>query len=203
MATTRDVASLAVGVGLAFILWYGVFLTGILGSFWLRVTLAAAALALYASVVGGADPRGGLKLDMTALAKGAVSGVLLYALFALGFSAFRPLVEHGAAAVYLLRGDSPILAASALIATSICEEYFWRLYVQRTLVTRNGRAGLALSTLAYASIHLPTLNASLVLAALAAGLYWGLLYQRTGSFGVVAASHIAWTELVFVFLPLG
>ena len=203
MATTRNVASLAVGVGLAFPLWYMVFLTGILGSFWLRVTLASAALALYASVIGGVDPRGGLKLDKAALAKGALSGALLYAFFALGFRAFRPLVEHGAAAVYLLRGDSPILAASTLVVTSICEEYFWRLYVQRTLMAHNGRAGLALSTIAYALIHLPTLNAPLVFAALVAGLYWGLLYERTGSFGVIAASHIVWTELVFVFLPLG
>jgi len=203
LATTRNIASLAVGVGLAFLLWYMVFLTGVLGSFWLRVTLASAALALYASVIGGVDPRGCLKLDKEALAKGALSGALLYAFFALGFSTFRPFVERSAAAVYQLKGDSPVLAASALIVTSICEEYFWRLYVQRALVAGTGRAGLALSTLAYALIHLPTLNAPLVFAALTAGLCWGLLYDRTGSFGVVAASHIVWTELVFVFLPLG
>jgi len=158
-------------MALAFILWYVIFLTGVLGSFWLRVTFASAVLALYARIVGGVDPGDGLGLDASALARGAASGVLLYALFALGFSAFRPFVVGGSAAVYLLRGDSPHLAASALVVTGVCEEYFWRAYVYEALVARGGRAGLGLSTLAYALIHLPTLNALLVLAALAAGLY--------------------------------
>ena len=79
---------------MAFILWYAVFLTDILGSFWLRVTLASAALALYALVVGGADPRGGLRLNKVALARGAVSGVLLYALFDLCEAAVVGNVRH-------------------------------------------------------------------------------------------------------------
>ena len=38
--------------------------------------------------------------------------------------------------------------------------------------------------------------------ALIAGLFWGLLYEYTESFWVVVFSHIVWTELIFVFLPL-
>jgi membrane protease YdiL (CAAX protease family) len=202
LTALRDETSLATGVGLAFFLWCIVFLTGILGSFWLRVTFAAAALALYASFFGVA-PSGDLKLDRPTLVRGVLSGGLLYAVFHIGFSVFRPFVEQGAASVYLLGGGSqPYLAAPVLVFTSVCEEYFWRRYVQRSLVARRGKKGLILSTLAYALIHLPTLNAPLVFAALVAGLYWGVLYEHTGSFGTIAVSHIVWTELIFVFLPL-
>jgi membrane protease YdiL (CAAX protease family) len=47
------------------------------------------------------------------------------------------------------------------------------------------------------------MNVPLIAAALIAGLFWGILYQRTGSLLLVIASHLVWTELIFVFLPLG
>ena len=50
--------------------------------------------------------------------------------------------------------------------------------------------------------HAPTMNAPLILAAFIAGLFWGIVYQRTGSLWLVVASHLAWTELIFVLLPL-
>jgi membrane protease YdiL (CAAX protease family) len=202
LTTSRDLATLVFGVGFAFLLWYIVFLTDLLGSFWLRITLAAVVLTLYAVFFGGIDPRVGLDLGSHSLINGVISGCLLYAVFYVGFNVFRPFVEQGVISVYSIRGDSqPYLAASVLMGTGICEEFFWRRYVQGSLVARLGKKGVILSTLAYASIHLPTLNPPLMFAAFIAGLYWGVLYEYTGSFGSVAVSHIVWTELIFVFLP--
>jgi membrane protease YdiL (CAAX protease family) len=195
-----------IGVALAFALWSFTFLTDYLGSFWFRVTLSALLLALYASLTERdmiSEAVKGLRIEE--LAKGLVAGALLYALFYLGYSVLRPFLEVGASNVYLFRLESPTaIIASSLVLTSFCEEFFWRSFVQRRLSGSHGAAiGVLATTLAYALIHAPTMNAPLVLAAFIAGLFWGLAYNRTGSLWLVVASHLVWTELIFVFLPLG
>jgi len=192
-----------VGVCLSFVLWYVVFLTNILGSFWYRVTFASIVLALYASFFGRGVDRGDHENGFSVVVKGVVSGCFLYALFFVGYNVFRAFVESGAGGVYLFRSDSAIhVVALSLVVTSFCEEFFWRRYVQATLVESRGRIGIITCTLIYASIHLPTGNLALVFAALIAGLFWGLLYEYTESLWVAVLSHVVWTELIFVFLPL-
>jgi membrane protease YdiL (CAAX protease family) len=198
---TRNVV---VGIGLAFALWYVVFLTHILDSFWYRVTIASIVLALYAAFLGRGVAGGDHEISVSMVLKGVVSGGFLYASFFVGYNVFRSSVESGASSVYLFRTDSPLyIAAVSLIITSLCEEFFWRRYLQTVLVESHGGTGLSLNALAYAFIHLPTGNLALVFAALIAGLFWGLLYEYTESFWAVVFSHIVWTELIFVFLPLG
>ena len=41
-----------------------------------------------------------------------------------------------------------------------------------------------------------------VLAALTAGLFWGLLYKRTGSALIIIVSHVVWDIAVFLVVPL-
>ena len=206
MTSTSGTGRALVGVGLAFALWSFTFLTGYMGSFWYRVTLSAAILALYASLAERETLLNEVKgFNVEDLARGAVAGAFLYGLFYVGYSVLAPVLEGGASNVYLFRLESPtIIIASSLVLTSFCEEYFWRAYVQRRLIASNGvTTGIAVTTLAYALIHAPTMNAPLVFAASIAGLFWGILYQRTGSLWLVTASHLVWTELIFVFLPLG
>jgi len=192
-----------VGVCLSFVLWYIVFLTNILGSFWYRVTFASIVLALYAAYFGRGVDRGDHEIGLSVVMNGAVSGCFLYALFFVGYNVFRSFVESGAGGVYLFRADSAIhVVALSLVVTSFCEEFFWRRYVQAALVGSHGATGLILCTLLYACIHLPTGNLALVFAALIARLFWGLLYEYTGSLWVAVLSHLVWTELIFVFLPL-
>jgi membrane protease YdiL (CAAX protease family) len=188
------------GIALSFILWYIVFLTEILSSFWYRVTLASIVLAVYARV-NSSDTL--LKLERKDVIWGLGSGIGLYALFYLGFNVFRFLVERGAVNVYLFRSElSLIIPASLLLVTSFCEEYFWRHYVQTTFEDNQGLRGVIITSILYASIHIPTMNLPLVAAALIAGLFWGTIYKYTGSLWLVVFSHIAWTELIFVLLPL-
>ena len=109
----------------------------------------------------------------------------------------------GAVNVYLFRSELPLVVpASLLLITSYCEEYFWRHYIQTALEDGKGLRAVILTSILYASIHIPTMNLPLVVAALIAGLFWGIIYKYTGSLWLVVFSHIAWTELIFVFLPL-
>lgn len=203
MSDVSEAKNVVVGVSLAFALWYIVFLTHILGSFWYRVTVASIILALYAAILGRSVAGGDQDASVSEALKGVVSGGFLYASFFVGYNVFRSSLESGASSVYLFRTDSPLyIAAVSLIITSFCEEFFWRRYLQTVLVESQGGTGFTLSVLLYAFIHLPTGNLALVFAALIAGLFWGLLYDYTESFWVVVFSHVVWTELIFVFLPL-
>ena len=206
MTSTSGTGRVIVGVALAFTLWSFTFLTGIMGSFWYRVTLSSLLLALFASLAERemiSEAVEGLRVEE--LVKGFVAGSLLYAVFYMGYSVLRSFLEVGASNVYIFRLESPtIIIASSLVLTSFCEEYFWRAYVQRRLTASHGdTTGVLTTTLAYALIHAPTMNAPLILAAFIAGLFWGIVYQRTGSLWLVVASHLAWTEMIFVLFPLG
>ena len=192
-----------IGVILSFLLWYIVFLSNYLWSFWYRVTFASIVLSCYAYLVGKASLRD-VKFGRDDIIKGLGSGFALYGLFYIGFNVFRTLVAGGASNVYLYRSELPLFVpAMLLLVTSFCEEFFWRHYIQTSIVERYGFKGILLTTALYSSIHLPTLNMPLVAAAFIAGLAWGLLYRYTSSLPLVVFSHIIWTELIFVFLPLG
>lgn len=193
--------SVIIGVFTAFLLWYLVFLSDLFFSFWYRVTGASIILALYAYVSN--DDKTLNFPPVSEILKGYFTGILLYVLFYIGFNLFRSLVAEGAANVYTFRTELPlIIPSSLLLVTSFCEEYFWRHYTQTSLVKTYGVSGIVIASILYAGIHIPTLNLPLVFAALIAGMAWGQLYEKTGSIWVVVFSHIAWTELIFVLLPL-
>ncbi len=188
---------------ISFLLWYQVFLSDYLWSFWYRVTFASIILSCYAYLVGKTS-LSDVKLGRKDIIKGLGSGFALYGLFYIGFNVFRTLVAGGTSNVYLYRSELPLFVpAMLLLVTSFCEEFFWRHYVQTRISERYGFKGILLTTALYSAIHLPTMNMPLVAAAFIAGLAWGLLYRHTGSLPLVVFSHIAWTELIFVFRPLG
>lgn len=188
-----------IGFGLAFVLWYFVFLSDYLVSFWYRVTLSAIVLVAYTYPSVG-FPR---KMTIKELVYGLGSGLLLYGLFFVGFTMFKPFLEVDASNVYVFRDELPlVIPAVLLLITSFCEEYFWRSYVQQNLTNLYGKPGIFFTSVLYALIHISTFNLGLIVAAFIAGLVWGLLYDRLDSFWVVVFSHIVWTELIFVFLPL-
>jgi hypothetical protein len=176
-----------------------VFLSDYLVSFWYRVTLSAIVLAAYA-YPSVRFPR---KVTIKGLVYGLGSGLLLYGLFLVGFTMFKPFLEVDASSVYVFRDELPLaIPAILLLITSFCEEYFWRSYVQQNFTNLYGKTGILFTSILYALIHISTFNLSLVAAAFIAGLLWGILYDQLDSFWVVVFSHIVWTELIFVFLPL-
>jgi membrane protease YdiL (CAAX protease family) len=189
-----------IGVLLSFVLWYFVFLSDILFSFWYRVSFASIVLAIYVYVFGALTP--GMPNLVEAL-KGILSGFLLYVLFFFGFNVFKPFVVGGAENVYVFRSELPLIIPSVLLLiTSFCEEYFWRKFTQRKIVEMYGIKGILITSVLYSSIHLVTFNLPLITAAFIAGTAWGFLYWYTDSFWIVVFSHVIWTELIFVILPL-
>jgi membrane protease YdiL (CAAX protease family) len=50
-------------------------------------------------------------------------------------------------------------------------------------------------------VHIAAGNAMLVLAALAAGAFWGAMYLWTGRIAPVVVSHVLWDVTVFLLLP--
>ena len=147
------------------------------------------------------------KINPRMIIYGAASGILLYGLFYFGFQMIRstPFLALGVSSVYGLRLSKPAYVISLLLIFPIApgEETYWRGLVQRRLTERTGpKAGLALAAAAYALVHLPTLNPTLILAALIGGLVWGALYQLTGSLVPGIVSHALWDVLIFVILPL-
>ena len=197
----KKIRNTIIGVLISFLLWYFVFLSELLFSFWYRVT--GASIILTADAYLNEDNKVLRSPKVTEIAYGLGSGFLLYVLFYVGFNVFRRFVAGGASNVYLFRSELPlIIPAGLLLITSFCEEYFWRNYIQGNLVQSYGVKGIIITSFLYAAIHLSTNNIPLTLAALIAGVFWGILYEYTGSFWIIVFSHIAWTELIFVLLPL-
>jgi len=87
--------------------------------------------------------------------------------------------------------------------TGPCEEIYWRGFLQRGLMVRLGQnKGWLLASFIYSFVHIWTLNAMLMLAALIAGLLWGWLYKSTHSLWPSMVSHALWGLLIFVLFPL-
>jgi membrane protease YdiL (CAAX protease family) len=112
---------------------------------------------------------------------------------------------EGVGAVYALKSGAPALRVGLLLLLIIGpgEELFWRGYLQRTLKNKLGRASaLPFAVAVYTAVHIASGNPVLVLAAAACGLFWGVLYQRSGSVLLVAVSHTVWDLAVFLVFPL-
>jgi len=147
------------------------------------------------------------KVNIHLVTYGVISGLLLYALFYIGFQAVKstPFLTQGVSSVYDLRQSMTTHTIALLLAFPIApgEETYWRGLVQRRLSEKIGaKSGLILATVAYALVHLPTLNPTLIITALIDGLVWGTLYQLTDSLVPGIVSHVLWDILIFVALPL-
>ena len=102
-------------------------------------------------------------------------------------------------------GTSPRLIGFLLLCIiGPAEEIFWRGYIQRTLTQRwNPDRAFLLTTAIYTLVHLPSLNAMLVLAALVCGLAWGGLYRLFPQhLPAIILSHALWDAAAFVWFPL-
>ncbi len=201
--TNRLITSI-IGIGMAFFLWYLVFLTDFLGNFWYRMGISVTMLIVYATLIDKRQMIVELKARrLYHLGLGIISALILYILFFTGFMLMKPILEEGARLVYRHKFETASgLVAILLLFTSFGEEYFWRGFLQRRLCEKYGPLGIILTTVAYTLVHIPTFNVTLMSAALVAGLYWGILYFKFRSLWAVIVSHVIWTELIFVFLPL-
>ena len=63
-------------------------------------------------------------------------------------------------------------------------------------------AGFLIATLVYAGVHAWSGNFMLVMAALVAGLAWGLMVLRFRNLWPGLISHAIWDLVIFVLLPI-
>lgn len=201
---------LCISILTAALLWFYMFSpwTSGLSSFWVNMSMAA--LVLTAFAVKGNN---GLHPDMKHLAGHLVLGVAiafaLWGVFWAGdkisqllFSFARGQVDN----VYGMKaGSSPVLIAILLLfVIGPAEEYFWRGYVQKTMSELMGAtASMFVTAIIYALVHVWSMNFMLVMAALVAGGFWGLLYRiRPSLLPALVVSHAVWDALVFIILPI-
>ena len=148
----------------------------------------------------GATPSG--------LALGILSAVALYLFFFSGYQVAKniPGFVQTISSVYGLRGGISQQEISLLLLFPIgpTEEIYWRGLIQRSLNERlKPNQSLLVTSVLYASIHIPTLNPSLLLVAFIGGLVWGMLYNRYGSVLPSLLSHVIFDEMIFVYLVIG
>jgi len=156
------------------------------------------------------------------IAGGIAMAFALWGIFWIGdkasqwlFDFARPEVD----AVYSMKTGLPtwLIAVLLLVLIGPAEEFFWRGYVQKTLarllgckdVANAAAPGLAATwafiatSVIYALVHIWSFNFMLIMAALVAGLVWGLIYRICPkALLALIISHALWDVLVFVVMPI-
>lgn len=179
-------------------------------NFWLGMSVATSTLAALSLILGGRDFRRSLLKfpGSTTFWLGLASAVALYAVFEVGYFCSRLLFSTSpeeVSNIYTIRSKANpfVISLVLLFITSPCEEIFWRGFLQRWAVGRFGLvAGWILSTLLYAAVHIASGNWMLVMAAMVAGAFWGLLYLLTQNLWICILSHAFWTVLIFILIPI-
>jgi membrane protease YdiL (CAAX protease family) len=146
------------------------------------------------------------KLKLSAILSGIASGIALYLVFFAGNygALLLPSGRSEISSVYSLRiTDQPILQGILLVfPIAVGEEVYWRGLIQNQLSRKFGNlGGLLISALLYGGVHLWSRSVLLVVAALLAGLWWGLLFERSRNLVTCIFSHSLWSLLIFVILP--
>jgi len=134
--------------------------------------------------------------------------VLLYFIFFIG-NKLAPTILPGAktqvGGIYSLgAGANRVLIFLLLFfITGPGEEVFWRGFLQDRLMERWGNfSGFLMTTALYGGVHIFSRNLILVLAALVAGAFWGLLYLWKKDLLIQITSHSFWSAVIFAVAPI-
>ncbi len=207
---------LAIAIGTAALLWFYMFSpwTGGWPNFWVVMSCSAVILTTL-GLSFTPDRKELLKIEKPALQilAGIVIAFALWGIFWIGdkvsswmFAFARPEVDS----VYAMKTGLPtwLIAVLLLCLIGPAEELFWRGYVQRTMGRFLGGKNpedkaFILTAVIYALVHIWSFNFMLVMAALVAGIVWGLIYRlRPQALPALIISHALWDALVFVLLPI-
>jgi membrane protease YdiL (CAAX protease family) len=139
---------------------------------------------------------------------GAAAAIVLWGVFWIGnqlLTALLPFAPGQVASVYELRGLADRWVIGLLLGLVIGpgEEVYWRGLVQWGFASRYGPVrGWVLGTLAYAGVHLVSLNPMVVVAATVAGALWGWLYLHLGRLWPAIICHLLWDLAIFLLFPI-
>jgi membrane protease YdiL (CAAX protease family) len=174
------------------------------GNFWVKIGLSV--LAVFSYSLFWQKPR--ITLRFSSFLLGLFSAGVLYFVFYLGHH-LAPYILPGAktqvGGIYFLgEGTSKVLIFLLLFfITGPGEEIFWRGFLQDHLMKKWGDfQGFVVGTLIYAGVHVFSFNLMLILAALVAGAFWGLLYLWKRDLWVQITSHSFWSAVIFAVAPI-
>jgi len=174
------------------------------GNFWVKIGLSV--LAVFAYSLFWQKPKINPRLSPFFL--GLLSAGVLYVIFYLGHH-LAPYLLPGSktqvGGIYSLgEGTSRVLIFLLLFfITGPGEEIFWRGFLQEQLMKKCGDfPGFLFATLIYAGVHVFSLNLMLILAAVVAGTFWGLLYLWKRDLLVQITSHSFWSAVIFALAPI-
>lgn len=195
---------------IAAILWTIMFspITAPYVNFWWMMTASACTLSLLATFFG----RGwwkDLRIDLSNILLGIAIAVALWSVFWIGdklsqlmFNFARPQVDI----IYGMKdGESPLLLTLLMLfLIGPAEEIFWRGYIQKSFSQYwNPNVGMIVTTVIYSIVHAGSCNFMLTMAALVAGLAWGIMYRFfPEKFGAIIISHALWDVAVFIWFPI-
>jgi len=214
MTTTQENSraktwQVAVAVIAAAVFWFFLFSPMIEGlNFWTALPIAAGSLAAWGIWCGGV-PICRNQFRLSAVGMGAASALMLYVIFYVGNLTAKLMFDFApgqVGSIYAMKeSNSPLLIALMLLfVSSPAEELFWRGFLQKWAMSRWGQiAGWLIASLCYTAVHIVSGNFILVMAALIAGLFWGLLYLvLKGNLLPIIISHALWTFGIFLVMPI-
>lgn len=199
-----------VGFFIAAVLWTVMFSpwTAPHVNFWVMMTCSGLVLTLYSTWAAPGWWKG-VRLDLVNVLAGAALAAALWGVFWLGeffstllFDFARPQVDM----IYGMKeGENPwILTALMLLIIGPAEEIFWRGYLQQSFSRRwNPDVAFIVTTLMYSLVHISKFNFMLIMAAMVAGIVWGLAYRFfPEKLGAIIISHALWDCAVFIWFPI-
>ena len=194
----------------AAILWTIMFcpITAPYVNFWWMMTASACTLSLLATFFGREWWKD-VRIDLSNILLGIAIAVALWSVFWIGdklsqlmFNFARPQVDI----IYGMKdGESPLLLTLLMLfLIGPAEEIFWRGYIQKSFSQYwNPNVGMVVTTAIYSLVHAGSCNFMLTMAALVAGLAWGLMYRFfPEKFGAIIISHALWDVAVFIWFPI-
>jgi len=174
------------------------------GNFWIKIGLSVIAVSLYSLFW----QRPKISFRLHSFLYGLFSAAILYLIFFLGNKLalqILPGAKTQVGAIYYLgTGVNKALVFLLLFfITGPGEEIFWRGFLQGHLTATQGKFyGYLITTLIYAGVHVFSWNLVLILAALVAGSFWGLLYLWKGDLLIQIISHSFWSAVIFAVAPI-
>lgn len=174
------------------------------GNFWVKIGLSVLAVSTY--TLFWQKPR--IHFEFGSFFLGLLAAAVLYLFFFLGnflVLYLLPGAKSEVGRIYSMgEGTNRVFVFFLLFfITGPGEEIFWRGFLQDRLMKRWGNIqGFAVATLVYAAVHVFSWNLMLILAALLAGAFWGLLYLRKRDLLVQITSHSFWSAVIFALAPI-
>ncbi len=195
---------------IAAFLWFLMFspLTSSLFNFWVLMSFSGIILILL-SLFFNKGFYNNIHFNLKAVVYGILSAIILWFIFWIGNEISSLIFSFTSKQVNLIydikTGSNPVFLIFLLVfIIAPAEEIFWRGFIQNKFSERwNSNVGFILTTFFYAIIHIFSLNFILIMAALVAGIFWGLMYKyNSKNLLPLIISHSVWDVLVFIIFPI-